>query len=279
MGVGAAIGGGALLGAVAGGQKKKSSSTTTKSSLERIDLSARTEEEARAEEIAAEQLQRLNDEINANKPSEAQLRFEQLLEELTTGQISEERLQSAQQFAQDVTAPEQVALQQAFKDQEIRANRQASILGRQINDPILQARLAQEQIRQQQSLLARQTSIAANLPFNQFSIAGQGLETLNNLSQQQLQNRSSVLGLASREAARAQQFRINTASRVTTGTSNTKGKSGGGLGGILSGALGGAGLGASAFNAFGGGANTGTVTGPGGNVGAPLDFSNFSNIG
>lgn len=95
---------------------------------------------------------------------------------------SQQDIAASQQFAQQAMAPEAVQLQQAFQDQLSQARQQAALSGRNVNDPILRAKLAQEQTRQQTQLQARQTAMAAQiaqtLPGQRVSYAGQNLQQL-----------------------------------------------------------------------------------------------------
>jgi hypothetical protein len=74
---------------------------------------------------------------------------------------------TAQSFAQSQFNPQRVAMQQAFQDQLTQANRQAALSGRGMNDPILRAKLAQEQTRQQSQLEAQQGAFASNFALQQ----------------------------------------------------------------------------------------------------------------
>lgn len=69
---------------------------------------------------------------------------------------------TAQQFATSQFGAQRVAMNQAFQDQLTQANRQAALSGRGVNDPILRAKLAQEQTRQSASLDAQQNAFAMN---------------------------------------------------------------------------------------------------------------------
>lgn len=92
-------------------------------------------------------------------------------------------------FAASTFAPQRVAQEQAFRDQILEANRQAALSGRNINDPVLRARLAQEQTRQNALLQAQQgafaTQFAQQQPKERLSYA----EGRTNVLSQALQNR------------------------------------------------------------------------------------------
>lgn len=147
------------------------------------------------------------------------------------------------QLASSLFAPQQLQLQQMFQDQSTQNSRLAAQLGRQVDDPILAAKLAQEQTRQQGGLNAQQgalgTQLSMQAPLDRLGFLGQSADTLNALSQQAFANRQAVAGLGSQVLGQQQQFRLGSAD-ITTNQS-----SGGGIGGALTGGLAG-------FGAFAG---------------------------
>jgi hypothetical protein len=157
-----------------------------------------------------------------------------------------------------------VAQQQAFQDQLTAANRQAAISGRGMNDPILRARLGQEQTRQQGLLEAQQgafgSQLALALPTQRAGFAEQR-------ANQALRNQAALFEAGQSALGQERQFRLASGTRFGTQTS------GGGVGGAISGALGGAGAGLGIANLFQsnqllGGLNKRLAAG-GGGVGAP----------
>jgi hypothetical protein len=74
---------------------------------------------------------------------------------------------TAQAFAQSQFDPRRVAMNQAFQDQLTQANRSAALVGRSQNDPILRAKLAQEQTRQQAQLASEQNAFAQQFAMQQ----------------------------------------------------------------------------------------------------------------
>jgi len=173
----------------------------------------------------------------------------------------------ARGFAEQAFAPEQVALGQRFEEQETRVGRLAALRGRPVDDPILQAKLAQEQTRQQAVLGARQgsfaTQFAQQIPLQELGFQQQQAGLAQGLATQALQNRQTILNLGRGIQQGQQQFRLATGTRF--GTSRTPAQPGG-FASIISGALGGAGLGAGVAGLFGGGGG-GIPRGPG--IGAP----------
>lgn len=125
----------------------------------------------------------------------------------TGGLPSQGDIGAAQGQAGDLLAQERIAQQQAFEDQLVQANRQAAMSGRGINDPILRAKLAQEQTRQNALLQGRQTAlateIARSLPGQRISYLGQSAQALlgsaqaqQAFAQNQVQSQQSALQAA-----------------------------------------------------------------------------------
>lgn len=177
--------------------------------------------------------------------------------------------------AQQVFAPQQVALNQQFTQANVDSNRLAARLGRAGNDPILRNKLMQEQTRQQTMLNAQQGSYAAQLPQQQAQNLLQVGGALSNLRQglatQALTNRQTLLGIGGQLTAAERQYRIQTAQKTGSQTSNTNNKSGGGLGDMISGVLGGVGEFAGMFGSAAGGAVSTTASGFGGMAGGAGD--------
>lgn len=65
------------------------------------------------------------------------------------GLPGQQDINASQSFAQQIFNPQRVALQQNLQDQSQAAARSGALMGRSANDPILRAKLAQEQTRQQ----------------------------------------------------------------------------------------------------------------------------------
>jgi hypothetical protein len=175
------------------------------------------------------------------------------------GLPSQGDINSSNGIAQQMFAPQQVGMQQAFTDQTINANRQAALMGRSMNDPILAAKLATEQTRQQAMLGAQQGQFAQQyalqLPQQRLQYAQQGASVLDGLATQAMKNRIALASMGESAMSDERNFRIQSGQRVGTSTE----KSGGGIGGAISGALGGAGaIGSGLMNLFGGGGSSGS---------------------
>ncbi len=145
--------------------------------------------------------------------------------------------------AQQYFAPQQTALNQQFQQQGIESDRLAARLGRAGNDPILRNKLAQEQTRQQTMLNSQIGSFGQQLPqFQAEQIMGVGNALSNlrgGLATQAMNNRSTLLGMGQQLGAAERQYRLQTAERTGSQSTQTSGSQGGGVGQMLAGALGG----------------------------------------
>jgi len=158
-----------------------------------------------------------------------------------------------------------VAMQQAFQQQNLRANQLAAQLGRPANDPIIQARLAQEQMQGAERLGAAQSAYASEyaqqLPQQRLGYTAQLTDVRNSLASQAMANRQALLGLGQSLQAGERNWRLNTGTQWSQGQS----ESGGGLKGALGTIAGLASTAASVYSGFGGfGALGGAAAAPGG---------------
>lgn len=154
-------------------------------------------------------------------------------------------------LSRELFNPQYVALQQSLQDQATEASRRSAIMGRSLNDPILAAKLAQEQIRQQSMLEAQRGAFATQWslgqPGERLQYAGMRNDIMTGLANQAMMNRQSILNLGSQLQANERSWRLNTAERVQQEQSSP------GFGEIMSGVLQGATLGLSAYGALSGG--------------------------
>lgn len=166
-------------------------------------------------------------------------------------------LSQGNDLARRLFAGQQTSLNQSFTDQTNAANQQAALMGRSINDPILQAKLRTQQMRLQDVLAANQGGFAAQYAMEQpgqrlgFAQARAGV--LGGLASQALANKQALASLGESLQTNERNWRLQTASHW----GNQSQDSGGGLGGFLKGALAGAGAGASIASGF----NTGSGAG------------------
>lgn len=173
---------------------------------------------------------------------------------------------TGQKYAGLLFQGQREAMNQAFNDQSTEANRQAALMGRSMNDPILRAKLAQEQNRQSAQLNANQGSFATQMALQQpgmrLGFAQDRTNVLSGLATQAMANRQALLSMGQSIQNSERNFRVQTATRWG------KEESGGGLKGAISGALGGASMGMNAARLFGGGG--------GGGGGGDVDLSTAS---
>lgn len=270
-GTAAALIGGAVIGGIAGSMGKEQRSTSTNT----VDLAPDTELGRTASAGALSDYRSLQELVNAGAPAgraaqagsvEASKGLTEMLAAYAKGGFlpSEADLGTSSQFARDIFAAQQTALDQGFEDEQTRMQRLAAQLGRPVNDPILQAKYAQEKLRQQQTLEAQKTGFVAqearNLPLQRLAFQGQLADVQSQLASQALQNRMALLNVGSQLQANERDFRLGTATR--RGEQNTYQP--GGLQGALTGAVGGMALGSQIGGLFGGGSgvSTGSVVGP-----------------
>ena len=152
----------------------------------------------------------LSNEVAAG--SSGQMDFANMLKSYAEGgnMPNAKDIANSQAFAQSQFDPQRVAQQQAFKEQLTNANRSAALSGRGINDPILRAKLAQEQTRQNAMLTAQQGAFAANFamqqPGQRLGYMGQRADTLVSRGQTALSNQANLfqMGAAAQQQGFAQ---------------------------------------------------------------------------
>lgn len=140
------------------------------------------------------------------------------------GQPNQQDIASAQSLSQDVFAPERNAVQQNFSEQQQRTAQLSARLGRPANDPILQAKLAQEQTRQLSDVQARQTQFRAqqaqSMPLQRLQFQSQLADVRGGLASQAFQNRTALLSLGQQIQQGERDFRVKTATTRQTQNSN-----------------------------------------------------------
>jgi hypothetical protein len=135
--------------------------------------------------------------------SGAQLDFANMLKQYAEGgnMPTQQDISQSQAFAASQFNPQRVAMQQAFADQLTQANRQAALSGRNVNDPILRAKLAESQTRQGALLESQQGAFASNFamqqPGQRLGFMGQRAETLVNRGQMALSNQANMFNMGS----------------------------------------------------------------------------------
>lgn len=187
------------------------------------------------------------------------------------------------------------ALKDSFTDQQTIAARQAAAMGCTINDPVLAAKLGQEQMRQSAQLDANQGSFAQQMalaaPGARLGFTAQRAGVLGGLATQAMANRQQLAAMGEAIQNNETNFRLATATHW--GKSDTE--SGGGVKGAITGGIAALGAVYGMGGMMGGGAGGGGAMGAGGGgMGAaagagsnywsqpnPYSFggSGFSNVG
>jgi hypothetical protein len=172
----------------------------------------------------------------------------------------------SQQFARTQFDPQRVAMQQAFEMQVQQANRQAAVSGRGVNDPVLRAKLAQEQMRQGQQLEAQQGAFASQFamqqPLQRLGFMGQAADTLSQRGTMALNAQMGQVGMGLQAQQQGFGQRFNTAQARYMEQANIRSE-GEKIGGVL-GAVGG---GISAVGSIAGAAGGMPGMGGGGGIG------------
>jgi hypothetical protein len=245
-----------------------------------IDLVGNTEAGKYADEDIFKQYQGLNDlvgkgpgesDVTAGLDSTRGLASMLDLYRSTGGLPNESDMNTARNYSNDIFAAQQTALDQGFEQQNIQANRLAAQLGRPVNDPILRAKLAQDQIKQQQMLESQKrgftSEFAQNLPMQRLGFTAQLADVRNSLASQAMANRQALLGVGQSIQTNERNFRLQQSNRWQTGK-NTQ-ESGGGLSGAIGGFMSGVGMLGSIAGMGGGGGGFSSMFGGGGGQSKP----------
>lgn len=232
------------LGALSGSQ----SQTTTSG----LNVSAADAQERQAGRINTQTLGQLN-QLVGQGPGQAEVQgglqsanaFAAMLDSYSKGNFlpNAADFQTANQFTQEAFRPQQTAINQQFVGEQQRAAQMASQLGREVNDPIIQAKLSQERMQAQERLGSEQSAyssqFALNLPQQRLGYMSQLADVKNSLASQAMANRQALLSMGQQQQQMGQNWRLNTASRYQS--------SGGGMQGALNGGIAGFGAGLSAM--------------------------------
>jgi len=247
---------GAAVGAIAGSQKTPGQSVT-----ETRNIAGESEQERVARQTVTggfgqlEDIQRGAMGAQATAASES---FANLLQQYqaTGGVPGQADITAGQQYAQQITAPQQAQIELAMRQSRQEAARQAGVTGRAPTDFAFQTRLAGQQADLMSQLGAQQSSIGAQyaqqIAQQRLGYAGQLAELRQGLASQAMQNRMAIMGLGAQVQQAGQQFRLN-AAPVTRQGSATGGGFMGALTGAFQGATGAMGIG----KMIGGGGDTG----------------------
>lgn len=243
----------AVAGGIAGSEQDVANQTSSSSGSQVRTAAPATAEEKKARELQLNSMNDLETQLRKLESPEVMANLEKLMKEL--GQApSATRIAEANQFAQDVYNPQRVALAQSQDQQRLQFANTAAQMGRSSADPILAAKLAQEQVRQQARLSSEQSAFAAqesiNAPNRQFS---NQLGGMMNLSQLAMQNRGAVFSMGSEFANSLQSYRLALATTEQSQMGKGETRSGGGMKGFMQGFTGGGAAGAKMFMGGGGG--------------------------
>jgi hypothetical protein len=244
LGLGTALLGGSLLGGLGG---MFGNEQTQRVSLPELSGTGRL-----AQGMVGTQLRGLEDLIGQGAGSQDVSRALEsgrglagLLEQYAQGGYlpTEDQRSIAASQAEAAFGAERLGLQNLFEDQRQQQTRLAGQLGRQVNDPVLQAKLMEQQGRLTSDLGARQAAyanqFAMNMPLQQLQFAQQAAGTRQGLAQQAFGNRMQLAGLGQSILSGERGFQ-------QAGASTTM-QSGGGMSGLFGGALAGAGAGLNLF--------------------------------
>jgi len=150
----------------------------------------------------------------------SQRSFAQMLNEFSQGGFlpGQQDWAQANMFTQQAFAPQQEQMNQFFQEQNMMGQRQGAIMGRGVNDPVMRAKLAQEQARQQSMLGAQQTAFgsqfALSLPQQRLQFAGMEADQRGQLAQQAMANRQLISGMGNSIREQERNYRLNIASKV-----------------------------------------------------------------
>lgn len=271
----------AAAGAIAGGQKDNSGGTSGGSSNSSVMLrgmdylnKGRSDVEATADKSSLDIFKTLENllklgpgesEISANTTFQNQ--FADQLQQLfqTGGMPNQNQVAQANQYANQMFAPQQTALDQQFEDHQVQSKRLAAKLGRPGNDPILRNKMIQEQTRQQRLLDSQKgafgSQFAQQLPQQMMDIGGMLSNLRSGLATQAFQNRQSLLTMGQQLVQNERNYRVSTANRYGESQNRNWAYSGGGAAGAINGGIAGLGAGMSmmgggGFGGFGGGGSS-----------------------
>ena len=235
-----AVGAGALLGALGGSQGDRATRS--------VSLAPASRNETFGSDLAFNTAHDLEGLLTGNQFNEAAT---PLIGQLNTliaqgGMPSDTQITQANQFAQALFAPQQEALNNSYTQAKQDVARTAAILGRPIDDPILNAKLAQFQGQQQAELSANQGAFAAQfaqqMPTQMLNLQQQLASIRAGLASQAIANRQALFNIGNTMQTQGQNFRLGTATQTV--------QSGGGFGGAINGAIAGIGAAGKLFSGF-----------------------------
>lgn len=241
------MGAGALLGGLAGSQGDKASSGLDVGQASQLETAGTNAMQSGLDQfgqmVAAGPGQ--TDVLNASANS---TKLQEMLKQYASGGYlpTEADFTTANQFTTQAFKPQQVAMDQAFTGQQERAAQLAARLGRPVNDPVIQNMLSKEYMQGQErmgaEMSAASSQLALQMPQQRLGYTAQLADVSNALASQAMSNRSALLSLGQQVQQSERNWRLNTATRTQ--------ESGGGIGGMINGAIAGAGAFANIGNMF-----------------------------
>jgi hypothetical protein len=281
--VGGIAAAGLVAGAVAGGSDKTQTQSTTNKNTSGVNLSPESSLQNSAQQGVSNDYNSLRDMVNSGPGQDDITRSVTNSRSLADmfGQYSQggympnsQDISSSNSLAQNLFNPQQVALNQSFVDQTTQSNRQAALMGRDANDPILAAKLRTNMSNQQQMLAANQNAwaqqYALQQPMQRLGFAQQQNQMLGGLATQAMQNRQALASMGSSILGNERNYQLETSQRYNNGTSNNTQVQQGSLGGAISGGMAGLGAGLSAGSGLAGamgGGGMGAASAGGGAMG------------
>jgi len=151
-------------------------------------------------------------------------------------QASAEDISASRRLGGTLFQPQQLALQQALAQAEIDTTRQAALLGREADDPILRAKLAQQRVTGSTQIAAQRAAFEEGelfrRPRERFGLQAQRVGVLQDLSQQAFANRQLVVSLGQSLLQGERGFQLGRAGQIQTSGGGTKGAIAGFFGGL-----------------------------------------------
>lgn len=274
----AVIGGAALVGGIAGAMGNHSEQTQTSG----VNLNAASGLQGAAQGATQQGLSDFGNMVGAGPGSSDVSAYTDNSHSLASmlqsysqngGMPDQNDISNSNNIASNLFASQRTQLAQNFQDQGYQANQQAALMGRSADDPVLRAKLAQDQTRQQALLQGQQGGLAQQLalqmPMQRLGFAQQQNQVLGGLASQALANRQTLASMGSGILGQQQAYQLATSQHYGTQSQS----SGGGVGGALTGALGGLGAG------MGAAAGMGSMMGGGGGFGGSGFSMGGSNMG
>lgn len=282
-----AIGAGALIGGVAGAIPKTSSSSNTSG----VNLNPDSALQTQSGNTVSQGLTDLTADVNAGpgtqdvaNGSQASRDLGDLLKQYQNGgnMPTASDFSMGSNLATRAFAPQQTAMNQNFELQRQQFSQQASMMGRSSLDPVMRNKMNVDQTNQNAMLQSQMGAFGNNFAMNQpgqrLNFASQRANVLGGLASQAMSNRQALVGLGSNIQAGERNYQLATSQHYSNGSTT----SGGGVGGALSGALGGAGAGmsmASGMGMMGGGGAFGAGSMGGGGSPSPFSLGVNTNLG